>query len=232
MTPPVRTSQLGRPPGAKPSLSHSAAGCSAAWAAIAASSAFRMRAPISGGEPPVQHYGTVVLVPEGEAAILVLGIGPFGLFRPLRSSMEADELLDMLRGAVQSDVEEVGLVPGHRDTGSVPGPWSSRARPWRVPRRAAAIRSAPGRRGLSPAQCGYQCRRPSSASGRTTAPPGPHLAAIELGDEGEKSVCGGVDVSGEGGDRAGEGVVVHGGEIVRRDGMKSSHGIKRILSVN
>ena len=38
--------------GAKPSLSHPAAGCSAACAAIAASSALRMRAPISGGNRP------------------------------------------------------------------------------------------------------------------------------------------------------------------------------------
>ena len=38
--------------GAKPSSSHPAAGCSAACAAIAASSALRMRAPISGGNRP------------------------------------------------------------------------------------------------------------------------------------------------------------------------------------
>ena len=38
--------------GARPSLSHPAAGCSAACAAIAASSALRMRAPISGGNRP------------------------------------------------------------------------------------------------------------------------------------------------------------------------------------
>ena len=38
--------------GAKPSLSHPAAGCSASCAAIAASSALRMRAPISGGNLP------------------------------------------------------------------------------------------------------------------------------------------------------------------------------------
>ena len=53
---------------------------------------------------------------------------------------------------------------------------------------------------------------------------GPHLAAIELGDEGEKSVCGGMDVSGEGGDGGGESVVVHGVEIVRQNGMQVGHG--------
>ena len=61
-------------------------------------------------EPPVQHHGAVVLVPEGEAAVLVLGIGPLGLFGALRPAMQADEHLHMLGGAVQSDVEEVGFV--------------------------------------------------------------------------------------------------------------------------
>ena len=51
-------------------------------------------------EPPMQHHGAVVVVPEGEAAVLVLDIGPLGLFRALRPPMEADELLHMLRGAV------------------------------------------------------------------------------------------------------------------------------------
>ena len=73
-----------------------------------------------GRKSTVQHHGAVVLVPEGEAAILVLGIGLLGLFRPLRSSMEANELLDMLRGAVQSDVEQVGFVLGGGDAGQCP----------------------------------------------------------------------------------------------------------------
>ena len=61
-------------------------------------------------ESPVQHHGAVVLVPEGEAAVLVLGVGPLGLLRPLRPAIQAHELLHVLRGAVQPDVEEVGFV--------------------------------------------------------------------------------------------------------------------------
>ena len=41
-----------------------------------------------GREPPVQHHGTVVVVPEGETTILVLDIGPLGLFGPLGPAME------------------------------------------------------------------------------------------------------------------------------------------------
>ena len=71
-------------------------------------------------KPPVQHHGAIVLVPEGEAPVLVLGIGLLGLFRPLRPAMEADELLDVLGGAVQSDVEEVRFVPGGGDASQGP----------------------------------------------------------------------------------------------------------------
>ena len=39
-----------------------------------------------GREPPVQHHGAVVLVPEGEATILVLGIGPLGAMRRVRDA--------------------------------------------------------------------------------------------------------------------------------------------------
>ena len=66
-----------------------------------------------GRKPPVQHHGAVVFVPEREAAVLVLSIGPLGLFRALRPAMETDELLDILGGAVQSDVEEIVLVVHH-----------------------------------------------------------------------------------------------------------------------
>ena len=73
-----------------------------------------------GREPPVQHHGAVVVVPEGQAAVLVLGIGPLGLLGALRAAMEADKLLHMLRGAVQSDVEEVGFVLRSGDAGQRP----------------------------------------------------------------------------------------------------------------
>ena len=52
---------------------------------------------------------------------------------------------------------------------------------------------------------------------------GPDLAAVELGDEDEKAVGGGMDVGGEGGDGSSEGVVVHGGEFVREDRVGSRH---------
>ena len=52
---------------------------------------------------------------------------------------------------------------------------------------------------------------------------GPDLAAVELGDEDQQAVGGGVDVSGDGGDGGGERVVVHGGEIVRDERRKSRH---------
>ena len=43
-----------------------------------------------GREPPVRHHGAVVVVPEGEAAALVPGIGPFGLLgtRPGRAATD------------------------------------------------------------------------------------------------------------------------------------------------
>ena len=68
-----------------------------------------------GRESPVQHHGAVVVVPEGKAATLVLGVSPLGLLGALGPTMQADELLHMLRRAVQSDVQEVGLVPGGGD---------------------------------------------------------------------------------------------------------------------
>ena len=45
----------------------------------------------------------------------MLGVGPLGLFGALRPAVEADELLDMLGGAVQPDVEKVGFVLGGGD---------------------------------------------------------------------------------------------------------------------
>ena len=47
---------------------------------------------------------------------------------------------------------------------------------------------------------------------------GPHLAAVELGDEGEETVRRSMDVGGEGGDGGSQSVVVHGGEVVCQSG--------------
>ena len=56
-------------------------------------------------EPPVQHHGGVVLVPEGQASVLVLDVGPLGLLGAFGSAMKTDELLHVLRSAVQADVK-------------------------------------------------------------------------------------------------------------------------------
>ena len=47
--------------------------------------------------------------------------------------------------------------------------------------------------------------------------------AVELSDEDKEPVRGGMDVGGEGGDGGGEGVVVHGGEIVGEIRVEGSH---------
>ena len=48
-------------------------------------------------EPSVQHHGAVVLVPEGEASVLVLRIGPLGLLRALGPAVETHELLHLMQ---------------------------------------------------------------------------------------------------------------------------------------
>ena len=179
-------------------------------------------------EPPVQHYGTVVLVPEGEAAILVLGIGPLGLFRALRPAMEADELLHMLRGTVQSDVEEVGFVPGGGDSGQRPDLGVAE---FALGQRLGEQRQLGQRAGdadLLPGGMGVDTAGPAQpVCARQRALGSPDLAAVELGDEGKQPVRGGMDVGGEGGDGGGKRVVVHGGEVIRGEGVCNSHGIKR-----
>ena len=96
--------------GAKSSLSHPEAGCSSSCAAIAASSALEDARPHLGWEPSVQDHGAVILVPEGQAPVLVLRIGPLGLLRALRPAIQSHELLYVLGGAVEPDVQQVGLV--------------------------------------------------------------------------------------------------------------------------
>ena len=50
----------------------------------------------------------------------MLGIGPLGLLRALGPAMETDELLHMLRGAVQPDVEKIGFVLRSGNAGQRP----------------------------------------------------------------------------------------------------------------
>ena len=68
----------------------------------------------------MQHHGVVVFVPEREAAVLVLDIGPLDLLGALGPAMETHELLDVLGGPVQTDVEEVVLVLRRGDSGQRP----------------------------------------------------------------------------------------------------------------
>ena len=154
----------------------------------------------------------------------MLGVRPLRLFRALRPPMEPDELLHMLGGAVQSDVQEVDLVPGSGDAGQRPNlgvaELALRQRfgeQRQLGQRAGDSDLLP--RGVSVDPAGPA--QPVCAGHRPLG--GPDLPTIELGDEGEEPVGGGVDVGGKGGDGGSESVVVHGGKIVDGDGMKSSH---------
>ena len=181
-----------------------------------------------GREPPVQDHGAVVLVPEGEAAVLMLGIGPLGLFGALRPAMEADELLHMLRGAVQTDVEEVGFVPGGGDAGQCPDLGVAELTLRQRLGEQRQLGQRPGDADLLPRGMGIDAAGPAQPMGAGQRPlVGPDLAAVELGDEGEEAPGGGVDVGGKGGDGDGEGIVVHGGEIVGGDGVNGGHGTEK-----
>ena len=180
-----------------------------------------------GREPPVQHHGAVVLVPEGEAAILVLGIGPLGLLGSFCPTMEADELLHMLCGTVQSDVEEVGFVPGGGDAGQRPGLGVAELSLRQRLGEQRQLGQCASNANFLPGRVGIDAAGPAQPVGARQRPlGGPDFAAVELGDEGKQPVRGGVDVGGEGGDGSGQGVVVHGGEVIRGEGVCNSHGIK------
>ena len=177
-----------------------------------------------GREPPVQHHGAVVLVPEGEAAVLVLGIGPLGLLGALGPAIEPHELLHVLRGAVQADVEEVGFVLRSGDAGQRPAleypssPFASASES------SGSSGQCPGDADLLARGVGVDAAGPGEPVGAGQRPlRGPDLAAVELGDEDEEPVRGGVDVGGEGGDSGGQGVVVHGGEIARESQLRNRH---------
>ena len=136
-----------------------------------------------GREPPVQHHGAVVVVPEGEAAILVLGIGPLGLFGALGSAMEADELLHMLRGAVQSDVEEVGFVLRSGDAGQGPDLGVAELALGQRLGEQRQPGQCPGDADLLPGGMGIDAAGPAQPVGAGHRPlGGPDLAAVELGD--------------------------------------------------
>ena len=161
-----------------------------------------------GREPPVQHHGAVVLVPEGEAAVLVLGIGPLGLLGALGPTMEADELLDMLGRAVQSDVQEIGFVPGGGDAGQGPNLGVAELAFGQRFGEQRQLRQCTGDAHLLPGGMGVDAAGPAQPVGAGHRPlGGPDLAAVELGDEDEEPIRGGVNVGGEGGDGSSERVV-------------------------
>ena len=172
----------------------------------------------------MQHHGAVVVVPEGETAVLVLGIGPLGLLGALRAAMEADELLDMLRGAMQPDIEEVGFIPGGGDAGQGPDLGVAEFALRQRFGEQRQLRQCTGDSDLLPRGVGVDAAGPAQPVGAGHRPlGGPDLAAVELGDEDEEPIRGGVNVGGEGGDGSSERVVVHGGEIVGEDRMRSRH---------
>ena len=178
-----------------------------------------------GREPPVQHHGAVILVPEGQAPVLVLRVGSLGLFRALRPAIQAHELLHVLGGAVEPDVQQVGFVLGSGNACECPGLGVAELA---LRERIGEQRQLPQRSGdadLLARGVGVDAAGPGEPVGARQRPlRGPDLTAVELGDENEEAVRGGVDVGGEGGDGGGKGVVVHRGEIVRRKGMQDGHG--------
>ena len=170
---------------------------------------------MSGGEAPVQDHGAVVVVPEGEAAVLVLGIGPLCLLGALGPAIQPYELLHMLGGAVQADVEEIVLVLRRGDAGERPDLGVAQLALRERLGKQRQLRQRPSDADFLPGGMGIDAAGPREPVGAGQRPlGGPDLAAVELGDEGEKPVRGGMDVGGEGGDGSGESVVVHGGEIV------------------
>ena len=177
-----------------------------------------------GREPPVQHHRPVILVPEGEAAVLVLGIGPLGLLRALGAAIQPDELLDMLRGAVQPDVEEVVLVLLRGDASQRPDLGVAE---FALRQRFGEQRQfgqCSGDSNLLPGGVGIDAAGPGEPVGAgQRSLRSPDFAAVELGDEDEEPVGGGMDVGGKGRDGGGKRVVVHGGEIAGEDRTRSSH---------
>ena len=131
----------------------------------------------------MQHHGAVVVVPEGEAAVLVLGIGPRGLLRALRPAIQADELLQVLRGAVQSDVEEVGLVLRSGDAGQRANLGVAELAFGERLGEQRQFGQCPGDADLLPGGMGIDAAGPAQPVGAGQRPlVGPDLAAVELGD--------------------------------------------------
>ena len=134
----------------------------------------------------MQYQRAVVLVPVRQSPILVLSIGVLGLLRALCLAVEVHELLHVLGGTVQPDIDEICLVLHGGNAGQRP---------------QLGVAELAASRG-----CGEQWRplqRPGDAhllargvSVDTAGPPqpvgtgqrslvGPHSPAVELGNEDE-----------------------------------------------
>ena len=169
------------------------------------------------GKPSVQDHRAVILVPEGEPALAVPGVGAVGLVRPARLPIEPGELLHVRRGAVPADLEQVRLVVGGRDAGE-------RAR---LGVAELALRQRFGQQrqvfecardpDLLAGGMGVDAARPTKPVRARHRPlGGPQLAPVELGDEDEQTPGGGVNMGGEGRDRRRERVIVHAPGMVQK----------------
>ena len=114
-------------------------------------------------EPSVQDHRAVVLVPEGEPALSMPGIGAFGLVRLARLAIEAGEFLHVRRSAVPADVEQVRLVVGGRDAGERAHLGVAKFALWPALRTAAAGLRVRARPGPSRGRYGRRCRTPNSS---------------------------------------------------------------------
>ena len=121
----------------------------------------------------------------------------------------------MLRGAVQADVDEVGLVLRRGDPGQRPELGVAELAPGRGGGEQRQSLQRPGNPYLLACGVGVDAAGPAQPVGTGQRPlVGPHAPTVELGDEGEEAPSGSVDVGGEGGHRGGELVVAQVGEVV------------------
>ena len=125
---------------------------------------------------------------------------------------------------MQSDVQEVGFVPGSGDSGQGPDLGVPEFTLGEGIGEQRQLCQCTGDAHFLPSGMGVDAAGPAQPVGAGhRALSGPDLAAVELGDEGEKAVRRSMDVGGESGDGGGKRVVVHGGEIVGEDRMRSRH---------